>query len=87
MGKAVPRGVKVKAEELIAISPEKFSESFEGNKGSLNILNMPIAKSTRNLIAGFITRTTKQSKKPKKPRAIPKKEAPRRPGRFSRDPY
>ncbi len=81
MGKAVPRGVKVKAEELMEIYPEKFSESFEGNKEFITTLEIPIAKSTRNLIAGFITRTTQQAKKPKKPRAMPKKETPRRPGR------
>ena len=56
MGKAVPRAVKIRANKLIELLPEKFSSDFEKNKSVLNELNLSFSKTDRNLIAGFITR-------------------------------
>ncbi|MBU0662012.1 MAG: 30S ribosomal protein S17e [Candidatus Diapherotrites archaeon] len=54
MGKAVPRGVKTRAEDLLEKFPEQFSNDFEKNKAFLDSLEFDLAKSTRNLIAGYI---------------------------------
>jgi len=56
MGKAVPKGIKSRAEFLIKKFPNKFSKDFEKNKQILNKLDLPLSKVTRNLMAGFITR-------------------------------
>ena len=56
MGKAVPRAVKIRANKLIELLPEKFSPDFQKNKSVLNELNLPFSKTDKNLIAGFITR-------------------------------
>jgi small subunit ribosomal protein S17e len=56
MGKAVPRAIKIRAEDLIRLLPEKFSRDFEQNKRALDSLGLPFSKTDRNLIAGFISR-------------------------------
>ena len=56
MGKAVPKAIKIRADKLIELMPEKFSTDFEKNKSVLSELNLPFSKTDRNLIAGFITR-------------------------------
>lgn len=63
MGKAVPRGVRVQAEELMEKFPEKFSVDFEKNKQAINELGFGFCKGTRNLIAGCIARIS-NSKNP-----------------------
>ena len=63
MGKAVPKNVKSKANELLKALPEKFSESFEHNKKVLTEeLKIPLAKEQRNLVAGFLTRKMTKAK-------------------------
>ena len=62
MGKAVPRGIKVKAEQLLTRFPDDFSEDFEKNKAFLDSLDLGFYKSTRNLIAGHIVGTKRKSK-------------------------
>jgi ribosomal protein S17E len=61
MGKAVPRSIKLRASQLIEMFPEKVSVDFTKNKEFINSLELPFAKSTRNLIAGFISRTLKKA--------------------------
>lgn len=56
MGKAIPRGLKTKAEFLIKNIPEKFGPDFEKNKKSIVELAIPFTKLNRNLVAGYITR-------------------------------
>ncbi|MBI5553236.1 MAG: 30S ribosomal protein S17e [Candidatus Diapherotrites archaeon] len=61
MGKAVPRRVKSMAAALIEEFPDKFvAKDFEANKKFVNLLRIPVSKSTRNLVAGFITRKVSQ---------------------------
>ena len=56
MGKAVPKGIKRKAEYLLKAYPEKFSKDFEKNKQTLKDLELPLSNQSRNWVAGFITR-------------------------------
>ena len=56
MGKAVPKAIKMRAEKLMKLKPEKFSKEFEKNKRAVDELKMLISKTDRNLIAGFISR-------------------------------
>ena len=62
MGKAVPKGIKARAEEVQKYFPDKIAGSFDGNKALLNSLGLPLTKTNRNLIAGFLTRTARQAK-------------------------
>ena len=55
MGKAVPKGIKAKAEEIQKYFPDKVTDSFDQNKALLNSLGLPLPKTNRNL-------------KPRKPR-------------------
>jgi ribosomal protein S17E len=57
MGKAVPKAIKMRSESLIKLLPQKFSKDFEKNKRVLDGLEIPLSKTDRNLIAGFIART------------------------------
>ena len=63
MGKAVPRGIKSRVEELMEHYPDQFTADFEANKAFLDQQNFPFNKSTRNLIAGFITRKINDTSK------------------------
>lgn len=66
MGKAVPKNVKSKANLLLKVKPENFTLDFEKNKKAIDFLQLPISKSIRNLVAGFITREkVKKAKKEK----------------------
>ncbi len=56
MGKAVPRAIKVRAEILIKMFPDKFSKDFEKNKRVIDAFELQFSKTDRNIIAGFITR-------------------------------
>ncbi|MFA4907546.1 MAG: 30S ribosomal protein S17e [archaeon] len=56
MGKAVPKGIKSRAETLLNFFPENFCESFEKNKEFIESLEMSLSKQNRNWVAGFITR-------------------------------
>ncbi len=56
MGKAVPRAIKMRANTLIRLLPEKFSRDFEKNKRVIDSFDVQFSKVDRNLIAGFITR-------------------------------
>jgi len=56
MGKAVPRGIKSRVDELMEKFPDQFTSDFEANKAFLDAQEFPFNKTTRNLIAGFITR-------------------------------
>lgn len=72
MGKAVPKNVKSRANLLIKERPGLFSTDFEKNKKAVDSLQLPLYKTIRNLIAGFITREMlKKAKKEKreKPKA------------------
>ncbi|MFH1586580.1 MAG: 30S ribosomal protein S17e [Candidatus Diapherotrites archaeon] len=60
MGKAVPRNIKQRANQLIEEFPEETTSDFEKNKAFINSMEMPFPKKTRNLMAGFITRQKKQ---------------------------
>lgn len=55
MGKAVPKNVKSRANILLKERKSLFSSNFEKNKSAVKGLNLPLSKTIRNLIAGFIT--------------------------------
>ncbi|MBN2127460.1 MAG: 30S ribosomal protein S17e [Candidatus Diapherotrites archaeon] len=58
MGKAVPRRIKMISAELLERYKDKFvKENFDANKRVVDSLDLPFDKTTRNLVAGFITRT------------------------------
>ncbi len=63
MGKAVPKGIKARAEEIQKYFADKVTTDFDLNKAFINSLSLPITKTNRNLIAGFLTRQTIQAKK------------------------
>ncbi len=56
MGKAVPKAIKLRAENFIKLFPEKVSKDFAQNKKLLDSFKLPFSKTDRNLIAGFIVR-------------------------------
>ena len=56
MGKAVPRGIKRKAEFLLKAYPERFGKDFEKNKEALQDLDLPLSQQERNWLAGFLAR-------------------------------
>jgi ribosomal protein S17E len=60
MGKSIPKGVKIRAETLLEEVPELFSMDFGKNKLAINDLKLPIYKSNRNLISGYIVRLLKE---------------------------
>ena len=60
MGKAVPKGIKTKANTLVKLYKDKFSIDFEKNKKFIDSLSLPLPKLTRNLLAGFITKMYKK---------------------------
>jgi ribosomal protein S17E len=60
MGKAVPKGIKSKAAIILKEMPESFEADFEKNKQIIQTLNFPFTKWTRNVMAGYITRTKKK---------------------------
>lgn len=60
MGKAVPKGIKSKAGIILKEMPESFDSDFEKNKKNIRELNLPFTKWTRNVMAGYITRTKKK---------------------------
>lgn len=60
MGKAVPKGIKSKANTLVKLYKDKFSADFEKNKKFIDSLSLPLPKLTRNLLAGFITKIYKK---------------------------
>ena len=72
MGKAVPKGIKNRANAAMEIMPpEKFGQDFNQNKLAVNDLGLPVSKTDRNLISGFITRTVREkAKKAAKEKAL-----------------
>jgi len=63
LGKAVPRSIKIRVEQLLELFPKKFGTDFEKNKQLLNELDLSLSMFDRNMIAGFLTRTMNQQKK------------------------
>ncbi len=61
MGKAVPKGIKSRANLLIESFPETFTKDFDKNKEFVMQLKLPFSKKERNVMAGFITRKVKQA--------------------------
>ena len=62
LGKAVPKSIKSRVEELLEFYPDKFGTSFDQNKVLLNELGLSLSRFDRNMIAGFMTRTVKALK-------------------------
>ena len=62
MGKSVPKGIKSKANIILAEMPQSFTEKFESNKKIINELKLPFSKWTTNVMSGFITRTKKNTR-------------------------
>ncbi len=56
MGKAVPRIIKQRSNELLKAYPDNFSREFEKNKEFLKSLELPFSKTELNLMSGFISR-------------------------------
>jgi len=48
--------VKSRAHTLMARFPEKFTVNFESNKAFIAELKIPVSKTVRNWMAGYITR-------------------------------
>ena len=63
MGKAVPKSIKSRVEELLELFPNKFETDFDKNKELLNELGISLSRFDRNMIAGFLTRRVKDLKK------------------------
>ena len=63
MGKSVAKGLKYKGEVLLEEFPDRFNDKFENNKQKLReITDLPLSKSTRNTLAGYIVRLAKRKK-------------------------
>ena len=60
MGKAVPKGLKSKAEFLLDEFADKFGVDFDKNKEIFNELKVPMTKVNRNILIGYITRQKKR---------------------------
>ena len=59
MGRIRPGFVKRQAEQLLQLSRDRFTSSFEDNKKVLAELAEFPTKKLRNLIAGYITKNIK----------------------------
>jgi ribosomal protein S17E len=77
MGKAVPKGIKNRANAAMEIMPtETYGQDFNKNKLAVNDLGLPVSKTDRNLISGFITRTVREkAKKAAKEKALSEAQA------------
>jgi ribosomal protein S17E len=60
MGKAIPKYIKMRAKKLLDLAPDGFGVEFVANKQAVSKLGLPISKTERNLIAGYIVRLKKQ---------------------------
>ena len=60
MGKAVPRIIKFRANQLIGLFENDFTPEFDKNKEFVKTLELPLAKSTINKITGQITKIKKK---------------------------
>ncbi len=63
MGRIKTTPIKVLAEELIKEHEKKFSADFEKNKKALQETKPLKSKKIRNILAGYITKKMKQTKK------------------------
>lgn len=61
MGKAVPKIIKSRAKQLLAMYPDKFSTDFRHNKEFLKSLNVQLTKLEVNLTASYIARLLKRA--------------------------
>tara|TARA_Y100000310_G_C20702153_1_gene830913 strand:+ start:4756 stop:4947 length:192 start_codon:yes stop_codon:yes gene_type:complete len=62
LGKAVPQNIKSKANILLQTYPNDMPSDFDSIKKFVDSFEMPMSKSQRNLVAGFLTRKKSQSK-------------------------
>jgi small subunit ribosomal protein S17e len=62
LGKAVPKSIKSRVEELLEFYPDKFGTDFDKNKELLNELGLSLSRFDRNMIAGFLSRKVKALK-------------------------
>ncbi|MCR4335942.1 MAG: 30S ribosomal protein S17e [archaeon] len=62
MGKAVPQNIKSKANILLQTYPTEVPKDFDSIKKFIDSFKMPMSKSQRNLIAGFLARKKAQLK-------------------------
>ena len=56
MGKAVPKGIKSKANLLVSRFADKFSSDFVQNKDFIKTLELPFSKKERNFIVSVRVR-------------------------------
>jgi len=56
LGKAVPKQLKFRAEVLLENHKAGFSLDFKKNRDYLVSLDLPLSKTNRNIVAGYITR-------------------------------
>ncbi len=63
MGRIKNAQIKNSAEDLIRENPNKFTDNFQTNKEILNEMGEFSSKKTRNVVAGYITRTIKKIEK------------------------
>lgn len=69
MGRIKTVLIKRVAHKLMELHGNEFTDNFEKNKEIINKLVSTPSKKLRNIIAGYITRLVKQSKKPKETRS------------------
>jgi|GEM_PF-1730594 len=62
MGKAIPRIIKTRAKQILALYPDKFSTDFAKNKEFLRSLKVQLTKLEINLTASYIARLLKQNR-------------------------
>lgn len=60
MGKAIPRSIRSKAEDLFENFPDKISVDFRKNKEFLKTLEIPYSKLQVNLISAYASRMKKK---------------------------
>ena len=63
MGNAVPKAIKARANLLLKEFPDKMGTDYLANKKAIDSLELPLGKTSRNKIAGFIVRQVKKAAK------------------------
>ncbi len=63
MGKSMLKPLKSKADVMIEALGENITADFENNKKKVKELDLPITKTNRNKISGYMSRQKKRGKK------------------------
>ncbi|MFA5357419.1 MAG: 30S ribosomal protein S17e [archaeon] len=63
MGKSVLKSLKYRSEVLLKEFPDSLGASHEKNKKFLDTMELGLSKSSRNIVAGYITRLVAKKEK------------------------